>query len=119
MIVVSDTGAKLSPNAAPDKIAPARTAGLHPNKMPAGYKIKHIVEIVPNPDPVATANNAEKTNAHTVNTAPDTPSFTETHTSPSTICPLFNMAPYIPTTNHNITAVIATFEPSPFNITSQ
>ena len=54
-MVVSDTGARLSPNIAPLNIAPERSAGLAPSKIPEGNKIGNAENMVPMDVPVAVA----------------------------------------------------------------
>lgn len=61
-MVVSDTGAKLSPKAPPDIMAPANNPGWAPRAIPAGYKTPIPMAIVPNPVPVAVANMQQAKN---------------------------------------------------------
>lgn len=59
-IVVSEIGARLSPNAPPETIAPANNAGCAPKATPAGYKTPIPAAIVPNPVPDAVAKELMK-----------------------------------------------------------
>ena len=118
-IVVSETGAILSPNKAPEIIAPPSTAGLHPMITPTGYKIGVIAATVPKAAPVAKAKAAENKNAVAQNAEPDKWSLTDNHTSPSTNCPFRKIVPYIPTISQIKTAVIAILSPKPTRIRSQ
>ena len=72
-MVESDTGARLSPKAAPPRIAPAKNAGSTPNSTPVGYKTPIQAAIVPNLVPVAEENRVAARNEMTVNnTGPTT-----------------------------------------------
>ena len=108
---VSETGAMLSPKAAPDSIAPPSHTGSPPNATPAGNSVRLMALIVPNPDPVLTANSPENRNTTTVNIPPPICSQSAAHTSPSTMRPSLSTIPYTPTTSHSSVAVMAVLLP--------
>ena len=110
--VVSDTGAMLSPSAAPESMAPPSSAGLHPTATPAGNSVRLMALMVPKPEPVDIAKSPEKRNTASVNNVPLTLSAPAAHTSPSAMCPAFSMLPYTPTRSHSITAVMAVLPPA-------
>ena len=92
-MVVSETGAMLSPKMAPEMMAPPRTAASQPMMMPTGYRMGVMAATVPKAAPVASAKAAENRKAATQNAAPERFSFTESHTSPSTSCPCRRIVP--------------------------
>src|SRR5665648_1231178 len=74
-MVVSDIGAKLSPKAAPAKIATPNIVGLDPRNTPAGYITGTSDRTVPVLEPVPSANRQAAINATKVNTDPVAPAF--------------------------------------------
>ena len=64
-IVVSETGARLSPKAAPLKMAPISAAGSPSRTIPAGYMTAVKPTTVPSPVPTDTANKADETKTPT------------------------------------------------------
>ena len=73
-MVVSETGARLSPKAAPDMMIPASRAGWHPNSTPAGYRTPMAAAMVPKPVPLAVANRQDARKVMTRNAVLPTPS---------------------------------------------
>ena len=55
----------LSPKAAPERIAPPRSAGSAPTAIPAGKSVRLIALMVPKPEPVEIANRPENRNEGT------------------------------------------------------
>ena len=101
----------LSPKAAPERIAPPRSAGFAPTAIPAGKSVRLIALMVPKPEPVEIANRPENRNVTTVNVSFSVSNRAEAHTKPSTMCPSFRILPYTPTISHSRVAVIAVLLP--------
>src|SRR5699024_3704390 len=83
-IVVSDTGARLSPNTAPAKMAANINVGSAPTATPAGYISVQNATVVPYPVPTAVENVAANRNVKATNMPPSTPVTDPIHTNPST-----------------------------------
>src|SRR5665648_218557 len=112
-MVVSDIGAKLSPKAAPAKIATPNIVGLDPRNTPAGYITGTSDRTVPVLEPVPSANRQAAINATKVNTDPVAPAFVPNHSNPSTSPPATINLPKTPANNHAVIMTIPFLSPNP------
>src|SRR5690625_3152401 len=83
-IVVSETGARLSPNTAPARMAANKNVGSPPTATPAGYISVQNATVVPYPVPTAVENTDARRKVSATNSPPSTPVTEPIQTSPST-----------------------------------
>src|SRR5690625_3509947 len=98
-IVVSETGARLSPNTAPARMAANMNVGSPPTATPAGYISVQNATVVPYPVPTAVEKTAASKKVSATNRPPSTPVTDPIQTNPSTSPPTWRICANMPAYN--------------------
>ena len=104
-MVVSETGARLSPNADPDRMAANRMTGSAPRITPAGNISAQNAMVVPYPVPTAVAKTAASKKVTITHTDPSNPVAPPSQTNPLTRPPAARILANMPAQIQQITAM--------------